>query len=140
MYLLDTNTLTELFKNNSAIVEHIQELPDDSQVATTIVSQIELLQGRFAFLLKASSREELLRATALLRQDDANLSDLEIVPVTDDTARLFEQFLTNKKLKKIGRPDLLIACIALANKATLVTRNTKDFAGIANLKLENWFV
>lgn len=34
--------------------------------------------------------------------------------------------------------DLRIACIALAHDATLVTRNTKDFAHVPNLKVENW--
>jgi tRNA(fMet)-specific endonuclease VapC len=43
-----------------------------------------------------------------------------------------------KKLKKTGRGDLLIACITLAHGATLVTRNTKDFAHVPGLRLENW--
>jgi tRNA(fMet)-specific endonuclease VapC len=43
-----------------------------------------------------------------------------------------------KKLKAIGRKDLLIACIALANRATLVTRNLRDFQAVPGLKLENW--
>lgn len=44
----------------------------------------------------------------------------------------------NKKLNKMGRGDVLQAAIALANGATPVTRNTKDYAGAPNLKLENW--
>lgn len=52
--------------------------------------------------------------------------------------RLFDQLRTNKKLKKPNLKDLLIACIALAHDATLVTRNTKDFQPIPNLKLINW--
>jgi hypothetical protein len=36
------------------------------------------------------------------------------------------------------RPDLLIACIALAQDALLVTRKTKDFKKVAGLKLANW--
>jgi tRNA(fMet)-specific endonuclease VapC len=34
--------------------------------------------------------------------------------------------------------DRLQAAIALANGATLVTRNTKDYAGVPGLKVENW--
>ena len=44
----------------------------------------------------------------------------------------------NKKLKKIGRADLLIACITLAQRATLVTRNLKDFRQVPGLPVENW--
>jgi tRNA(fMet)-specific endonuclease VapC len=38
----------------------------------------------------------------------------------------------------MGRSDLLIACICLADGATLVTRNLKDFQGVPDLRLENW--
>jgi tRNA(fMet)-specific endonuclease VapC len=41
-------------------------------------------------------------------------------------------------LRKIGLPDLLIAAITLPNKATLVTRNTKDFGKVPGLQIENW--
>jgi tRNA(fMet)-specific endonuclease VapC len=41
-------------------------------------------------------------------------------------------------LKKIGRADLLIASIARANKAILVTRNLKDFRQVPGLQVENW--
>jgi tRNA(fMet)-specific endonuclease VapC len=41
-------------------------------------------------------------------------------------------------LRNIGCGDLLIASIALANRATLVTRNRKDFRKLPNLGLENW--
>jgi len=41
-------------------------------------------------------------------------------------------------LKKVGRADLLIAAIALAHRATLVTRNVRDFQQIPGLILENW--
>jgi len=39
---------------------------------------------------------------------------------------------------EIGRGDLRIATIILANDATLVTRNLKPFPASAPLRLENW--
>jgi len=41
-------------------------------------------------------------------------------------------------LKKIGRADLLVASVALANRAVLVTRNLRHFRQTPNLELENW--
>ena len=42
-----------------------------------------------------------------------------------------------------GRPidtaDAHIAAIALATQLTLVTRNTKDFAGLQGLRMVDWF-
>ena len=38
----------------------------------------------------------------------------------------------------MGRADLLIAAITLANRATLVTRNLKDFRQVPGLQIENW--
>lgn len=38
----------------------------------------------------------------------------------------------------IGPNDLLIAAIALANQATLVTRNLREFQRVAGLSVEAW--
>lgn len=38
----------------------------------------------------------------------------------------------------IGQPDLWIAAITLAHGGILVTHNTKEFARVAGLRLENW--
>lgn len=40
--------------------------------------------------------------------------------------------------KPIGPNDLLIAAIARANDATLVTRNTKEFGRVSGLRMEDW--
>jgi tRNA(fMet)-specific endonuclease VapC len=40
----------------------------------------------------------------------------------------------------IGAMDMLIAAIALANGLILVTHNTKEFARIPGLQLEDWIL
>ena len=50
----------------------------------------------------------------------------------------FNRLRQNKKLKKIGRADLLIAAIALGRRATLVSRNLRDFQQVPGLRVENW--
>lgn len=60
------------------------------------------------------------------------------VPFDSSAAVEFDRLRGIRALKKIGRADLLIASIALANRATLVTRNVRHFQRISNLKLENW--
>ena len=53
-------------------------------------------------------------------------------------SREFDRLRQNKKLKKIGRADLLIADLTVANGATLVTRNLNDFRQVPGLPVENW--
>ncbi len=107
-------------------------------MVTSVISRFEILEGRFASITKAANRDELLLAMERLTRDEKRLATLDILAVTEAVADQFELLRANKKLKKIGRPDLLIACVALANGATLVTRNTKDFVNVPGLKLENW--
>ena len=66
------------------------------------------------------------------------LMETQIIPIDDSAASMFDKLRLLKSLKKIGRPDLLIGCIALAHRATLVTRNVRHFRQIPGLMIENW--
>jgi tRNA(fMet)-specific endonuclease VapC len=61
-----------------------------------------------------------------------------VLLVDEAAAAEFDQLRENKKLRKIGRADLLIAAITLSHRATLVTRNLKDFRRVPGLQVENW--
>jgi tRNA(fMet)-specific endonuclease VapC len=43
-----------------------------------------------------------------------------------------------KRGTPIGGDDLLIAAIAIANNATLVTNNTREFSRVPGLRWESW--
>lgn len=136
MILLDTDMLTLLFIPNAAVLRRFQQARES--VATTSISRIETLSGRFAFVMKAEIGTRLKLASRLLERTEENLKTLPIVGVDDRAAFEFDHLREDKRLKKIGRADLLIACIALANGATLVTRNLKHFKQVPGLKIENW--
>ncbi|HWG43095.1 MAG TPA: type II toxin-antitoxin system VapC family toxin [Gemmataceae bacterium] len=138
MYVLDTDTLSLLFAAHPRVLTRRNNVPS-SEIAISIVTRIEVLQGRFDFVLKAATGEELLRAQLWLDKTIQDLGRVEIViPVDPATATEFDRLRQHKKLKKIGRGDLLIAAITLANRATLVTRNVKDFRQMPGLQIENW--
>ena len=40
----------------------------------------------------------------------------------------------------IGEMDMLIAAVALANNATLITNNVREFARVPGLRVENWAI
>ena len=69
---------------------------------------------------------------------EEELAKFPVLPVTPAASSLFDRLRADKKVKKPKRKDLLIACLALAHDATVVTRNTKDFQLIPGLMLENW--
>jgi tRNA(fMet)-specific endonuclease VapC len=136
MILLDTDTFSFLVADHPRVAAHYREATDE--VAITLITRVEALEGRFAFLLKAADGEQLLRAQEWLRSTEDALSRIKVLPVDAAAAAEFDRLRENKKLKKIGRADLLIACIALAHKATLVSRNLKHFKLVPGLPVENW--
>ena len=138
LFVLDTNMLSELLKANERIVRRFEAVSISDEVVTNTISRFEILRGHYAAILTAADKPQLLLAHERLQSDEYKLSRFRLLPVTSRGADRFEELIQNKKLKKIGREYLLIACIALAHDATLVTRNTKDFTGIPGLKVENW--
>lgn len=137
MRLLDTNTLSHLYAEHPKVVKRFNAMPRDEMIGTTIVTKIEMLRGRFDYALKAATAEELLKAYKLLDDSEARLEELYIAPFDQAAADNFRRL--HKSHRRMGRADLLIACICLAQGAIVVTRNVKDFRAIPNLRIENWF-
>ena len=137
MYLLDTDTLSHLHRGHPRVIARLNRITDPD-VGTTIITRIELLRGRFDYVLKAATSTELLRAQQLLARTEELLEELTITPFDKNAATHFDRLRKIRSLKKIGRADLLIASIALANRATLVTRNLRHFRKVPGLKIENW--
>jgi tRNA(fMet)-specific endonuclease VapC len=137
MHILDTDTLSRLHAGDARVQEH-KERFDPADVVTTVITRIEILRGRFDFVLKATDGGQLRRAQDWLRRSEELLSRIAIVPLDARAADQFDNLRRNKKLKKIGRADLLIVAVTLAHGATLVTRNLKHFRQVPGLQVENW--
>jgi tRNA(fMet)-specific endonuclease VapC len=136
MILLDTDMLTLLLQGNPRVQRRMRSAEPD--VATTIVTWMEVMQGRFRAIFTAGDADQLERASRRLQESASQLSSLPIVPINRAVAEQFAALLANKKLKRIGRGDILIASIALAEKAMLITRNVRDFSLVPGLTWENW--
>jgi tRNA(fMet)-specific endonuclease VapC len=136
MKVFDTDTLTLYSTGHPRIRQRAAQ--EDDEIAITVITQIEVLLGRFDFILKAADGNQLQRAQLYLVQSERDLAEHVIVPIDSASGAEFDRLRGNKKLKKIGRRDLLIACIALAHRATLVTRNLKHFRQVPGLQVENW--
>jgi tRNA(fMet)-specific endonuclease VapC len=66
------------------------------------------------------------------------MSGMRALPADDLAADTFDRLRENRRLRKIGRADLLIASIVMANRAVLVTRNRRHFGLVPGLSVEDW--
>ena len=107
MILLDTDMMSLFASGHPAVVARVRTATEP--VATTIVTRIEILRGRFDFVLKAANAEQLQRAQSWLEQSERDLAKIRIVAIDRAAAADFEDLRQHKKLRKIGRADLLIA-------------------------------
>lgn len=139
MHLLDSDIATLIYYGrNEKVLARYNRASAAGPLAISPITRAEILRGRCDSLIKAANPTEWLTAQSRLTQAELWLSGFRVAPITNSAAEQFDRLVTNKKLKNMGRPDLLIACVALAHDATLVTRNLKDFQPIPGLKLENW--
>lgn len=136
-YLLDTDTFNHFHSGQPKVLQRAAAA-GPALVAITVVTRIEVLHGRFEFVRKAANFAQLRRAQQRLDESDRYLSAWRIVPFDHSACDEFDRLRVQKALRKIGRADILIASIALANRATLITRNTRDFELIPGLQIENW--
>jgi tRNA(fMet)-specific endonuclease VapC len=133
LYVLDTDTVSR--HGRQSVAHRLTTLPE--QVCITVITQIEMREGRYHGLRTAANKEQLLRAWQLLQDTETFLSQFVILPLDEAAATVFDR-LVKLKLGKIGRSDLLIASIVLSHNATLVTHNVKDFQRTPNLVIEDW--
>ena len=132
IYLLDTNILIYLIKNQPpAIAQRVDALPEDARLCMSFVTRAELLKDA-----ERSTRnpEVLRRLEAWVRQMSA------LYPAGPAICEHYAEQFT--RLKDAGTPiganDLWIACHALAEGATLVTHNTREFQRVEGLRVEDW--
>lgn len=133
MRLLDANVLSEMTRRHpdAGVVAELRKWRTDSVFASA-VTRYELRYG------------------ASLREDDAELwgrLQAEILPLV--TWLPVSQAIAERgatiaaDLRRKGRPcgdfDPLLAATALERGLTLVTRNTRHFAAVPGIVVENWF-
>jgi tRNA(fMet)-specific endonuclease VapC len=132
IYLLDTNILIYLIKNQPpAITQRVNALPEDTRLCMSFITWAELLKGA----------ERSVRKPEVVRRLEALARQVEVLyPNGPAICQHYAEQAT--RLKDAGTPiganDLWIACHALAEGATLVTHNTREFQRVQGLSLEDW--
>ena len=137
MFLLNTDVLSHFWTGNQRVVQRVFEAAA-FKLGFTSITKVEVMRRRCENLLKAENSAEILKAQERLDVTEARLASLMVVPFDSRAADKFDQLHQVNCLKQIGRADLLIASIVMANDATLVTRNVRHFREVPGLRIVNW--
>ncbi len=134
--LLDTNVLSELRKPkpaSSVLVYFTQRTADQHFISTVSLAEVRFGIG---ITQNPAQREDL---RDWLSNTLRPLFHGQVLELTE--AVLLRWRILLEAGRKAGRthpqPDLFLAATALEHNLTLVTRNTKDFTSIPDLKLLN---
>lgn len=129
-YLLDTDTLIYTFKRAGNCLARLSQQPD----ANLAVSCINLFELEFG-MVKSNNRTLMER---YLREICSRYTVLDF-----DHAAARQAGLVRAHLQSLGTPigpyDVQVAGVALSRQLTLVTRNTREFDRVPELRVENWY-
>jgi tRNA(fMet)-specific endonuclease VapC len=138
MLVLDTDHLTEYQKGTSAEAHRLKQRLDVSadSYATTIITVEEIMRGWMAAIRRILDPRQQINAHAKLRQLFRFFATWQVLEWDD---RAVDEYEALKQAKiRIGTMDLKIVSICLANDATLLSRNNRDFANVPGLRIEDW--
>lgn len=131
MYLLDTDILSNLMKRKPSVrlQARVAAVPAEARFSSSITL------GELMFGAKKKGSSRLVREV-----EDRVASYLPMLPFDADAARRYGDIRAELERRgtPIGDADLRIASIALARGLIVVTGNTKHFARVPDLILENW--
>lgn len=108
--------------------QRIARVPTRSQCTTTITL------GELSYGAHKAGRVDLYARIKVV------LSELEILSFDVAAAEKYGPLRAQLERKglKLDEADLRIACIALVNDCTLITGNSRHFARLDELRVENW--
>jgi tRNA(fMet)-specific endonuclease VapC len=137
MLVLDTNHITELaYPSPAGERLRIRLLRAESGVFTTVITVEEELRGWLARLNRSRDAGEQIRLNDKLMERVNFFARWMVLPLDVEACAAFANF--RRQGVRIATQDLRIACITIAHDATLLTRNTVDFAKVPGLRFENW--
>jgi tRNA(fMet)-specific endonuclease VapC len=130
-YLLDTNIISDIVRHpRGRVASRIAEVGEDS-ICTSIIVAAELRYGA-----EKSESEQLSERVHLV------LSALEILSLETPADRRYGELrhYLARQGTPIGPNDMVIAAHVLATDLTLVTANTREFARVPSVRVENWLI
>jgi tRNA(fMet)-specific endonuclease VapC len=133
-WVLDTNILSEAMRPSpdAAVMACLARYDGELAIPAPVWHEL-----RFGWLRMPDGQ----RKDAIGQYVQTVLVALPVLPYDASAARIHAELRSTGERSGHCLPfvDGQIAAIAMSHGLTLVTRNTKDFANIQGLRLENWF-
>lgn len=137
--ILDTDHLSVLqWQEQPAcdrLLARLDQLPPDD-VATTIISFHEQIQGWQAYLARARKPEQVVLAYARLEQLWRWFLRMNVLSYSAEAQACFVDL--RRQCRRLQAMDLRIASVALVTGATLLSPNLRDFQQVPGLTVEDW--
>ncbi len=130
MFVLDTNTVIDLFKDRGGVAKQVLATPP-REIGLASVVLFELEVGAEKSRRPEENRRQIEELAALA----------PLLPFGRDEARAAARIRIDleRRGRQIGPYDVLVAATALANGATLVTHNTGEFRRVEGLRVVDWY-
>ena len=127
-YLVDTDILIDFLKNQKPAIDLFSKIKD-VPIKISVITFLEVEYG-----IKKSQNSEKRKNEFI---DFINEFSVEVILINVSIAEEYVKLkiILEKQRQPLADFDLLIAATALANSLSLVTRNTKHFKRIKDLKL-----
>lgn len=122
MYLIDTNAVIHFLGAAfpAAGMEKMREIVD-GKTSISFITKIEALGYSFNSIEEQNATETFIAGSNLISINE----------------EIIAQTILIRKTKKLKIPDAIIAATAIANNLILISRNTKDFRNVPNLRTLN---
>jgi len=128
IYMLDTDTVSQVIKKHPPVIKKLISHEDD-EICISAITNAELFYG----LEKKNSQR-------LFNEVRSIIGKCTIINFDASQSELYGKIRVD--LEKSGTPlgdmDLLIASAAMSTGAILVSHNKKHFSRIKGLKVEDW--
>lgn len=131
MLILDSNTISYYMRGDARVVPRLQAV-SPADIGVPAIVEYELRYGLLRLPVEAATP----RLSALMQL----LRPMQLLPFDSECAHQAARI--RAELEAAGTPmgahDTLIAATALRHRASLVTRNVREFSCVAGLHVINW--
>jgi tRNA(fMet)-specific endonuclease VapC len=138
IYILDTDHISLFLGNYPAVRDKV--IQSKAECSITVISVQEIFNGWVGQLNKVENEAYKIEIYQRLYLSTQFIQQMPVLNYEQAASIQYQQIIKANPIlaKRRLEKDMRIAAIALANEATIVTRNKRDFDRVPKLIIEDW--